>query len=93
LTISIVQIDQNYFEATVSSSITTKHKIKVSNEAHLKYTGGTISKEQLVTKAFLFLLRKEANTSIHEEFRIEEIETFFPEFKNFERMDWVDLTV
>ena len=93
MTISVIQIDQNYFEATLSYSVKTKHKVKVSNEAHLKYSDGTISIAQLVTKAFLYLLRRETNTSILKEFRIEEIENFFPEFKKFGRMDWVDLTV
>ena len=93
MTISVIHIDQDYFEVTLSYSITTKHKIKVTNEAHLKYSGRAISKSQLVTKALLFLLRRESNASILEEFSIEEIENFFPEFKNFGRMDWVDLTV
>ena len=93
MTISVIQIDKDYFEAKLSYSITTTHNIKVSDEAYLKYSGGAISKSQLVTKALLFLLRRETNASILEEFRIEEIEDFFPEFKNFGRMDWVDLTV
>ena len=48
LIISVIQIDQNYFEATLSCSVTTRHKVEVSNEAHLKYSSGTISKAQLV---------------------------------------------
>ena len=87
LIISVIQIDQNYFEATLSCSVIMRHKVKVSNEAHLKYSSGTISKAQLVTKAFLFLLRRETNTAIFKEFIFEEIETSFPEFKNFENMD------
>ena len=87
------QIDDENFEMTVSLDFITYHKVKASNIAYYRYTAGDISKVQLVTKAFLFLLRKEPNTSILADFSIEHIEQYFPEFKSIGTMDWLDVPV
>ena len=58
------QIDNENFEVTVSLGVITYHKVKASNIAYYRYTAGDISKAQLVTKAFLFLLRKDPNILI-----------------------------
>ena len=91
--IDVKQIGDDDFEVTASFDVVTYHKVKVSNVAYYKYTAGDISKAQLVTKAFLFLLRKEPNTSILADFRIEQIEQYFPEFKIIGTMDWLDVSV
>ena len=93
MTVKVKQIDDEDFEVTVSSDVTTYHKVKVSDIAYYRYTAGDISKAQFVTKAFLFLLRKEPNTSILADFSVEEIEQYFPEFKSIGTMDWLDVSV
>ena len=93
MSVEVKQIDHDNFEVTVSSDAVTYHKVKVSNEAYYRYSLGDVTKAQLVNKAFLFLLRKEANTSILTSFSIEEIENYFPEFKNIKSMDWLDISI
>jgi hypothetical protein len=52
-----------------------------------------MSKEQFVKKSFLFLLKKETNAYIQGDFYIEEIENFFPEFRNIYKLDWVNIEI
>jgi hypothetical protein len=93
MSVEVKQIDHDNFEVTVSSDAVTYHKVKVSNEAYYRYSLADVTKAQLVNKAFLFLLRKEPNTSILTSFSIEEIENYFPEFKNLKTMDWLDILI
>ena len=93
MSVEVKQIDHDNFEVTVSSDAVTHRKVKISNEAYYRYSLGDGTKAQLVNKAFLFLLRKEPNTSILTSFSIEEIENYFPEFKNIKSMDWLDISI
>ena len=93
MSVEVKQIDHDNFEVTVSLDVVTYHKVKVSTEACYRYSLGDVTKAQLVNKAFLFLLRKEPNTSILTSFSIEEIENYFPEFKNIKTMDWLDISI
>ena len=93
MSVEVKQIDPDNFEVTVSSDAVTHHKVKICNEAYYRYSLGDVTKAQLVNKAFLFLLRKEPNTSILTNFSIEEIENYFPEFKNIKTMDWLDISI
>jgi hypothetical protein len=77
----------------VQGDKTTRHIVNVSDKALEEFTFGRMSKEQFVKKSFLFLLRKEPNTSINGDFQIEEIENFFPEFRNIYKLDWVNINI
>jgi len=79
--VEVKQIDHDNFEVTVSSDVVKYQKVKFTNEAYYRYSLIDISKAQLVNRAFLFVLRKEPNTSILTSFSIEEIEKYFQEFK------------
>ncbi len=92
-TLNINKVDDNCYEVIVFKEVTTRHLIYLSNNAYFKYSNNSITREQLIKKAFLFLLSKEKNTSILEEFNIEEIENFFPEFSKISEMGWLDIKV
>ena len=57
----------------------TEHRVTVTRSDLERY--GAPDAKGLVHRSFVFLLGKEANTSILPEFRITEIETYFPEFR------------
>jgi len=92
-TLNINKIDDHCYEVIISKDVTTRHLIHLNNNSYLKYSNNSITREQLVKKAFLFLLSKEKNTSILEEFDIEDIENFFPEFSKISEMGWLDIKV
>ena len=56
----------------------TSHVVTVGREDLERY--GASEVEDLVRRSFEFLLEREPNTSILREFRITEIERYFPEF-------------
>lgn len=57
----------------------TDHRVTVSDEDLRRYGAGDAA--DLVRRSFEFLLAREPNTSILREFRITEIERYFPEFR------------
>ena len=91
--IDVKQIDDDDFKVVVSSDGITHHKVKVTDIAYYRYTVGNINKTQLVTKAFFFLLQKEPNISILADFTIQNIEQYFPEFRDIGTMNWLDVTI
>jgi hypothetical protein len=93
MTLKITNIDKDTFEVVVQGDKTTRHVVNVSDQALKEFTLCKMSKEQFVKKSFLFLLRKEPNTSINGDFHIEEIENFFPEFRNIYKRDWVNINI
>ena len=90
--LKITKIDKDTREVVVQST-TTQHIVKVSDKVLTEFTFNQLSKEQFLKKSFLFLLRKEPNTSIEGDFNIEEIENFFPEFRNIYKVDWVNINI
>ena len=90
--LKITKIDKDTFEVVVQST-TTQHIVKVSDKVLTEFTFNQLSKEQFLKKSFLFLLRKEPNTSIEGDFNIEEVENFFPEFRNIYKVDWVNINI
>ena len=91
--IDVKQIDDDDFKEIVSSDVVTHHKVKVTDIAYYSYTVADISKTQLVTKAFLFLLQKEPNISILPDFSIENMKQYLPEFRDLGTMNWLDVSV
>ena len=91
--LNITQIDNDTFNVVVLGETITSHVVKVSNQVLTEFTFDKMSKEQFVKKSFLFLLKKEQNTSIKGDFYIEEIESFFPDFRNIYKLDWVNINI
>lgn len=56
----------------------TEHRVTVRDEDLSRY--GATDAADLVRRSFEFLLAREPNTSILREFRITEIERYFPEY-------------
>lgn len=56
----------------------TEHRVLVEDEDLVRYGAGDPA--ELVTRSFEFLLAREPNTSILREFRVTEIERYFPEY-------------
>lgn len=59
--------------------VTTEHRVTVTDEDLRRY--GATDVADLVRRSFEFLLAREPNTSILREFRITEIERYFPEYR------------
>ena len=91
--LNINQIDRDTFQVVVKGDTITHHIVKVSDQVHSEFTFDKMSKEQFVKKSFLFLLKKETNAYIQGDFYIEEIENFFPEFRNIYKLDWVNIEI
>ena len=90
--IDVQKITESEFLVRINKDTETRHIIVVSDEAHKNFSAGELTKEQLVKKSFLFLLRKENQKSILKKFRIEEIEMYFPEFSNIAKLGWIDIS-
>lgn len=56
----------------------TRHRVTVKDEDLSRY--GATDVADLVRRSFEFLLEREPNTSILREFRITEIERYFPQY-------------
>ena len=57
----------------------TEHRVTVTQADLDRYAASDVA--DLVRRSFEFLLAREPNTSILREFRISEIERYFPEFR------------
>ncbi len=57
----------------------TRHLVTVTPEDLQRYSATDVA--DLVRRSFAFLLEREPNTSILREFRINDIEQYFPEFR------------
>ena len=81
--IKIAALDEDLFEVSVSTSQTTKHRVRVTDAVHADLTNRAISKVDLIERSFEFLLEREPNTSILSEFNIETINRYFPEYRSY----------
>lgn len=79
--IEVHKIDATTFDVSVKGTTTTHHRVTVSNDYYEMLTGGDISPEDLLKKSFEFLLQREPNTAILEEFDLQLINHYFPEFE------------
>jgi hypothetical protein len=57
----------------------TEHRVTLEDEDLARY--GSTDPTDLVRRSFEFLLAREPNTSILREFRVTEIERYFPDFE------------
>jgi hypothetical protein len=79
--ISVVEIDTNTYQVTVSAQTTTMHMVTMQTDYAQKLTDGRISNTELLKKSFEFLLQRESNTSILRSFDLSVISRYFPEFE------------
>ena len=78
--ISVEIIDKNSFKVTVDKDNKTEHIVLLNDHFHQDITNYKISKTELITKSFEFLLSRESNQSILNKFRLEIISQYFPEY-------------
>ena len=90
--IDVQTITDDEFLVTINKNDVTFHRVFVSDVAQEKFAQGKLTKEQLLKKSFLFLLQKEDQALILEEFDIEDIEKYFPEFSNIAEIGWIDVS-
>ena len=78
--IQVLALQENIFSVTVKAKTTTVHQVTVQPDYAQKLTSGNISTALLVQKSFIFLLKREPNTSILRHFDLSIIERYFPEY-------------
>lgn len=79
----------NVYEVVVEGERQTKHRVHMSQEYYRSLCGATVTHEYVLVQAFRFLLEREPNTSILQEFELSDISSYFPEFETDirERLD------
>ena len=78
--ISVEAIDNNSFKVSVTKDSSTKHIVLLSDRFHQDVTNNKLTKTELITHSFEFLLKKESNQSILKKFNLEVISQYFPEY-------------
>ncbi|WP_047532937.1 hypothetical protein [Methylotenera sp. N17] len=79
--IQVVAVDTVQFKVTVRDRSTTSHLVSVQPAYAQKLTQGKISTTELVKQSFIFLLAREPNTSILQQFDLSVIARYFPEYE------------
>ena len=69
--------DGHVAEVTIEARDRTRHRVRVSREERERF-GGDV--EGLVRRTVAFLLRREPNTEIINEFDLSTVERYFPDF-------------
>ena len=87
--ILIKKNDSNTFAVSIKSLINSTHIITLNDDIYFKMTKGVKSKEELISFSFKFLLEREKNTLILSKFNLENIQIYFPEYKN-EIQNWLN---
>ena len=83
--IKIIELEKDQFSVEVIDKETTFHRVIISDKIHQDFTGGQVSKTQLLEKSFEFLLEREPNTSILTNFEIQLISNYFSDYENYIR--------
>ena len=78
--ISVEAIDNNSFKVSVTKDSSTEHIVLLSDRFHQVVTNNKLTKTELITHSFEFLLKKESNQSILKKFNLEVISQYFPEY-------------
>ncbi len=86
--IEVKKRTDNEFLVTVSDEGTrTEHIVTLDDAYYEDLTGGKITREELIKRAFQFLLERESNQSILSKFNLKVINTYFPEFEHEIRLN------
>ena len=67
-------------DVRVANGTTTRHRVRVTSAEHARFGGGDV--RDLVRRSFDFLLSREPNTSILQEFSLSTIEQYFPDYRD-----------
>ena len=78
--ISVKTIDNNTFKVSVTKNASTVHIVLLNDRFHLDVSNNKLTKTELITKSFEFLLERESNQSILKKFNLEVISQYFPEY-------------
>ena len=78
--ISVESIDNNSFTVSVTKDSTTEHIVLLNDFFHQEVTNNKLTKNELITHSFKFLLKRESNQSILKKFNLEIISQYFPEY-------------
>ena len=78
--ISVEAIDNNSFKVSVTKDFSTEHIVLLSDRFHQDVTNNKLTKTELITHSFEFLLKRESNQSILKKFNLEVISQYFPEY-------------
>ncbi len=78
--ISIEKIDNNSFKVSVVKDSSTEHIVLLNDHFHQNISNNKLTKSELITKSFEFLLERESNQSILKKFNLEVISQYFPEY-------------
>jgi hypothetical protein len=66
----------------VQKDIKTEHLVTLTKQYYKSLTEEKISPEELVRRSFIWLLQKESNESILNEFDLKTINKYFPEYED-----------
>ena len=78
--ISVESIDNNSFSVSVTKDSATEHIVLLNDRFQQDVTNNKLTKTELITHSFEFLLKRESNQSILKEFNLEVISQYFPEY-------------
>ena len=78
--ISVEAIDNNSFKVSVTKDSSTEHIVLLNDRFHQDVTNNKLTKIELITHSFKFLLNRESNQSILKKFNLEVISQYFPEY-------------
>ena len=78
--ISVEAIDNNSFKVSVTKDSSTEHIVLLSDRFHQDVTNNKLTKTELITHSFEFLLKRESNQSILKKFNLEVISQYFHEY-------------
>ena len=78
--IIVEAIDNNSFKVSVTKDSSTEHIVLLSDRFHQDVTNNKLTKTELITHSFEFLLKRESNQSILKKFNLEVISQYFPEY-------------
>ena len=78
--ILVEAIDNNSFKVSVTKDSSTEHIVLLSDRFHQDVTNNKLTKTELITHSFEFLLKRESNKSILKKFNLKVISQYFPEY-------------
>ena len=78
--ISVETIDNYLFKVSVTKDLSTEHIVLLNDRFHQDVSNNKLTKTELITKSFEFLLKRESSHSILKKFNLEVISQYFPEY-------------
>tara|TARA_Y100001970_G_scaffold267935_1_gene358560 strand:+ start:19813 stop:20097 length:285 start_codon:yes stop_codon:yes gene_type:complete len=83
--LAISNIDGSTFKVEVFGETSTTHLVKLTDSYHKSLTQNNVDKEELIEFSFRFLLERESNSSILNEFSLLEITKYFNDYPKLAR--------